>query len=210
MKTNIFIFEGPDGVGKTTIIKGVQRKLAKGGYKCMYLSFPGNQKGTLGKLVYKIHHMPGKFKHLSQTSLQLLHVAAHIDSIENCILPNISKRIILLDRWWWSIYCYGKLYRVNGKALGAMIKLENMYWKYIKPRKIFYIKANRSFKKGKVDKEWCVLKKHYEEIIANKKKEKNIYVVNNIEHKLNGTTEEICNIIKNETNHNKIAQIKNY
>lgn len=200
MLNNIFIFEGPDGAGKTTIIKSVQKKLIKDGYKCMYLSFPGNQKGTLGKLVYNIHHTPNKFKHLSQTSLQMLHVAAHIDCIENYILPNISSKIILLDRWWWSLYSYGKLYGVNSQVLNGMIDIENLYWEKIKPRKLFYINSNKSYKDEKANNDWQFLKRNYKHIMSHKQKGINICVVNNVKNKLDDGVKEVYNIIKHDTN----------
>ena len=94
----IFVFEGPDGVGKSTIIHETKKKLIDEGFDVLNLSFPGKTQGTLGKLVYDIHHGNKDFSlnELPSSSLQILHIAAHIDCIENIIKPALSNGKIIL------------------------------------------------------------------------------------------------------------------
>ena len=105
MAGQLIIFEGPDGVGKSTISREVQKRLQLYGENSDLLTFPGREEGTLGQLVYKIHHEPEKLglTSLTGSSLQVLHIAAHLDSIESRIIPALAEgKTVLLDRYWWS------------------------------------------------------------------------------------------------------------
>lgn len=89
----LIVFEGADKVGKSTLVKKLTCRLGESGVPYEHLAFPGKQKGTLGKLVYDLHHdeVPGLVhKDVNPTSLQVLHIAAHIDAIERQILPALS------------------------------------------------------------------------------------------------------------------------
>lgn len=53
----IYVFEGIDNVGKTTIIENLKIKInERTDYECFSVAFPGNEIRTLGSLVYDIHH----------------------------------------------------------------------------------------------------------------------------------------------------------
>lgn len=100
---SLIVFEGPDGVGKSAIATAVRDVLQQEGHQQVsVLAFPGNEAGTLGNHVYLVHHDPGRFgiRVLSPTSLQLLHVAAHVDAIEREIRPRIDQgALVFLDRF---------------------------------------------------------------------------------------------------------------
>lgn len=89
----LFVFEGADGVGKSTVSQLVTERLKNNGNSCLYLSFPGKEEGTLGNLVYQIHHDQKHFNidAIVPASLQVLHIAAHIDAIEKKIIPAIKE-----------------------------------------------------------------------------------------------------------------------
>ena len=52
----LIVFEGPDGVGKSTLSKQLADRLREAGVPCEHLAFPGRQPGSLGRLVYDLHH----------------------------------------------------------------------------------------------------------------------------------------------------------
>src|ERR1044071_4273325 len=125
----LFVFEGPDGSGKTTLSHAFVEYLKSKGVECDYFAFPGQEPGTIGRLVYDLHHDPRdvEVESLTPTSLQLLHIAAHVDAIESKILPALKKgRTVVLDRFWWSTWVYGKVGGVSPKILRAMIQLERI------------------------------------------------------------------------------------
>jgi thymidylate kinase len=98
----LIVFEGPDGVGKSTMATGVAAMLTARGTPCELLAFPGREPGTLGLHVYQLHHEPQRFGVVSipPTSLQLLHVAGHLDAINDRILPALrAGRWVVLDRF---------------------------------------------------------------------------------------------------------------
>jgi thymidylate kinase len=147
----LVVFEGPDQVGKSTIIKSLEKKFEKRKINYASLSFPGNEEGTLGSLVYNIHHDYKKYEinSLSPSSLQTLHVASHIDIIERKIKPLIKKNtIILLDRYWWSTIAYGKLTGLTDDFLDKLIDLEKTVWENISPAIVFLIKKSFSSEKN--------------------------------------------------------------
>jgi thymidylate kinase len=141
-KGQLVVFEGPDGVGKSELGTRFESWLVRRGLAAELLSFPGNEEGTLGKLVYDLHSNPGRFDvtGLTATSLQALHIAAHLDAIERRIIPSLeSNRTVVLDRFWWSTYVYGIASNVDREVLERMIATEKAAWRMEKPSILFLI-----------------------------------------------------------------------
>lgn len=162
--SGIYIFEGIDNVGKTTIIHALKKQIqATTDYKCVDVAFPGNEPRTLGELVYRIHHHEEQYfdVSLNETSLQLLHIASHIDLIQRYLeaLSN-SKCIILLDRFWWSTYVYGLSGGLEENIIQTIIALELLYWKDIDVKKIFLIERNKKQKDYELNKENTIIEKY--------------------------------------------------
>jgi dTMP kinase len=110
MPGKLIVFEGADGIGKSSLSKEVMRRLEDLNVASVSLAFPGKDLGTLGHLVYQIHHDPAALGVISVTplALQTLHVAAHLDAIERRILPALQDGTwVILDRFWWSTWVYG-------------------------------------------------------------------------------------------------------
>ena len=139
------VFEGLDGVGKSTLAEHLTSRLRDAGIPCRYLAFPGWESGTLGRLVYDLHHdAPGlDVGEVNSTSLQVLHIAAHIDAIERDILPALRAGTwIVLDRFWWSTWVYGAAFGVPESSLEAMIELEQLHWGQVKPDVLFLVERD--------------------------------------------------------------------
>jgi len=144
---SLYIFEGTDGVGKSTLVREISHCLAKLGVKNHTLSFPGREEGTLGAHVYKLHHEPEHYgiSTMSALSRQILHVAAHVDSIERKILPLIEDgAIVLLDRYWWSTWAYGVEGGVSTSLLDAILEVEHQVWRGVVPATLFYVTRSQS------------------------------------------------------------------
>lgn len=138
----LIVFEGPDGVGKSTLSEGLTRKLREADIQCEHLAFPGKEEGTIGRLVYDLHHIPGAFglHKTTAASLQALHIAAHLDMIERRILPALNEgRWVVLDRFWWSTWVYGNTAGVAARSLDALVQVERLQWNGVKPAAIFLI-----------------------------------------------------------------------
>lgn len=141
----LFVFEGPDDSGKTTLARAFLEYLRDEGVECDYYAFPGYEPATLGRLVYDLHHNPKAvgIESLTPTSLQILHIATHVDAIESRILPALKKgRTVVLDRFWWSTWVYGRVGGVSPKILRTMIKLEQFFWERTHPAIVFLIQRN--------------------------------------------------------------------
>ena len=141
----LFIFEGIDSVGKTTIIKEICNYLNYKSISFSSYSFPGKEPDTLGELVYDFHHNKKHYINydINSLSLQMLHVASHIDILKRCIIPDLKKgKIVLLDRSWWSTYAYGTSYGIPKKQLNMILAPELDIVKKLTIEKIFLIERD--------------------------------------------------------------------
>lgn len=143
----LIVFEGPDGVGKSTLARCLSERLMDGGIKSKYTTFPGVSPGTIGPVIYDIHHDPASFgiEQISPTSLQALHIAAHLDAIERFIMRSLNDGIwVVLDRFWWSTRVYGSVSGVDRSVLEAMIDVERLQWGNTQPDVLFFIERSES------------------------------------------------------------------
>lgn len=142
MRGQLLIFEGPDGTGKTTLSLRLVEWLASQGCHARYVSSPGRIEGSLGELVYNLHHHPERYglHGITHAANQLLHVAAHIDALHSTIIPALeSGEIVVMDRFWWSTIAYGKVSGVDPESLRLMINLELHHWSNYRPTAIFLL-----------------------------------------------------------------------
>ena len=161
----LVVIEGPDGVGKTAIATEVSRKIIEVGHSCEQVAFPGNKVGTLGKLIYGIHHSPSQYgiNDLTPTAAQALHVAAHLDSIEQTILPILrTGRHVVLDRFWWSMWVYGLVSGVRKNTLRRMVDLERSQWRGVSPFGLFLIRRNEPIDRDESRENWLRLCREYD------------------------------------------------
>ena len=175
----LIVFEGPDGVGKSTLSRALADRLSAMGLKCDHLSFPGREEGTIGRLVYDLHHAPASFglKVITDISLQALHIAAHLDEIERRILPALREgRWVILDRFWWSTWVYGRAASVDGPTLDTLIQVERLHWGGIKPDALFLVNRSGDVSDGETH---TPLRKGYQELTDNEKAKYPIHRIQN-------------------------------
>lgn len=195
---NLYVFEGADGVGKSELSRRFFENLTRSGIDCEYLAFPGKDAGTLGKLIYDIHHESGQLgiHAISATSLQVLHIAAHVDAIENRIIPALKAgRSVVLDRFWWSTKVYGLVAGAGKEILDAMVKVELLAWGNIKPTMAFLIRRNKPLRKEPLDKwkRWCTV---YDSLAAEQANHHDVLLINN-----NGSIDDSMRTILLATNY---------
>jgi thymidylate kinase len=136
VRGRLLVVEGPDGVGKTTACDELAQQLRATGHDVVYSAFPGKSAGTLGELVYRLHHQQGKLGVLELSSLarQALHVSAHVDAIERVIGPALRRgKLVLLDRFWWSLWAYGLVSGCDERKLRAFVQAERITWGEFRP-----------------------------------------------------------------------------
>lgn len=143
---SLFVLEGPDNAGKTTLARRFAEVLKERGHKVILYSFPGREPGTLGELVYRVHHSPeglGITQPIDHASLQILHVAAHVNAVNRTIGPAIESGVdVVLDRYWWSTWVYGRQGSVPAEMLHAMLRVEELRWEDMRPTLIFLIRRS--------------------------------------------------------------------
>src|SRR6266446_2304791 len=146
MHGKLIVFEGPDAVGKSTLVQYLRVLLEQDQLANEILSFPGDRPGTIGKLVYELHHAPGKFgiEQISPIGLQALHIAAHLDAITRTILPAINSGTwVVLDRFWWSTWVYGRAAGIEPRILDALVSSEKLLWGQVTPSVVFLIQRTK-------------------------------------------------------------------
>lgn len=180
-----YVFEGPDSVGKSTISAAFVEKLrVASSHPVHHWSFPGRNEGTLGLLVYRLHHAPKELgvNSITPASVQALHIAAHIDAIEARILPAIERGdSVVLDRFWWSTLVYGIVGGASVDTLQAMIEVERKAWRGVLPNIAFLIERPSPFKLRSDERlpDWYRLKNEYERLAQHESKQYPVIRVRN-------------------------------
>ena len=166
---NLLVFEGPDGVGKSTLVAETLRILRDKGIPFGTLAFPGKDPGTLGWTVDQIHHNPSSLgiNSLTPLSLQALHIAAHLDHIEARILPALARgEWFVLDRFWWSTWVYGTANAVNPQVLDKLVATEQTAWLPVVPATAFLITRTSAFLPQHNEAKFLELTRLYGQIAA--------------------------------------------
>lgn len=173
------VFEGVDGVGKTSLADALTRYYGSAFPRLMIStgSFPGATPGSLGEWVYRLHH--GEIDELSPRSispaaLQMLHVAAHVDGIHSWIGPALQDGHVILDRYWWSTYAYART-SMSADEAWALVSAERPFWRSYPDPVIIYVTRTVSLKSGELDpQQHHRLDRYYREVID---RERNIGTV---------------------------------
>jgi thymidylate kinase len=162
----LIIFEGVDAGGKSAASARDLSCLRDRGVSARLLSFRGKVPRTLGNLVYTLHHHPRsvRVERLMPTSLQLLHIAAHLDAIETLILPSLEAgETIVLDRCWWSTWVYWIVGGSRSEILEALIEAERLARGQLQPGLLFYLTRSTPLRDepaetwGRLQREYDVL-----------------------------------------------------
>ena len=195
---HLIVFEGPDGVGKSTLSRAVRDALKDAGINCRLLSFPGKEEGTLGELVYKIHHDPASLglNGLSAVARQALHVAAHLDAIERVILPALEGgEHVLLDRYWWSTLVYGLASGLDRVMLDTLIEPERRLWPE-QPAVIFLIDRDSLIARDEDAVTWDELRDRYAKLADEQKSAQRIERIRNVKG-VDAATARILKLLPN-------------
>lgn len=163
----LIVLEGPDGVGKSTIAKEVFGLCRNQGEDVELLAFPGNQNGTLGHLVYDIHHNSARYglRELGAATLQALHIASHLDAIDSYIIPALRQgKTIVLDRFWWSTLVYGLVSGANPKVLEALITAECHAWGTVLPHVVIVLRRESPINRDESLDRWRCLRDEYDRL----------------------------------------------
>ena len=182
MTGQLIVFEGVDGIGKSSLSKEVTKRLTEAAIPAIALAFPGNDPGSLGHLIYEIHHDRGPIRSESVTplALQTLHIAAHLDAIERRILPALAAGTwIILDRFWWSTWVYGVHEGIDPDHLEAIIEAERRRWASVKPSSLFVIDRAEAIRAEHDSESFGRLRGLYKELAAREQNEYPIFTVEN-------------------------------
>lgn len=163
----LFVFEGPDGVGKTTLAAMLSQHFSNSAVPNEVLSFPGREPGTVSELIYRLYHDPAALgvKSLVPVTMQVLLTAAHIEVIEARIKPLLRSGVhVILDRFWWSTWVYATFGHVPDKMRDLMVDLELQSWADIKPETIFLVLSHEPLVAEAANQSWRELVRLYMQI----------------------------------------------
>lgn len=184
MRGKLIVFEGPDAVGKSTLVPYVKTLLEQAQLPNEILSFPGDRPGTIGKLVYELHHARGKFgiEQISPIGLQALHISAHLDALTLTILPAIdSGTWVVLDRFWWSTWVYGRSAGIDPRILDSLISTEKLLWGKITPSVVFLIQRTTPFGDEPPRDEFALLSSLYRDLATSEAANYDITTMTDVE-----------------------------
>lgn len=142
----LIILEGPDGAGKSTTSRLLSERLRSQGKPVSCFAFPGNEPGTLGKLVHDLHHAPEVHgvARIDAAGLQVLHAAAHVDAIRTRIRPAFERGdTVIMDRFWWSTIVYGRVAGIDDTTLSLLRQLAEHHWGFAPPTAAYVLMGLR-------------------------------------------------------------------
>lgn len=164
MSGRLIVFEGPDGVGKSTLADELRLALQQRGETCLLLAFPGKRPDTLGEFVYEIHHRQDNS--IDPSAMQILHVAAHVDAIQGTIKPALEAgTTVILDRFYWSTIAYGLTAGVDEETLRLIIEVERRFWNGLIPDILFFIDREEPYRKDWDELTFATLRTKYHSIV---------------------------------------------
>lgn len=182
LSSRLFVIEGPDGVGKSTLSRALAGYLRERGHELLQLSLPGRLPGSLGDLVYRVHHDEGsvRIEDISPLAKQALHVAAHIDAIERQILPALRHgQTVLLDRYWWSAWVYGIVAGCNRNQLRALIDAERAAWGNVQPTIAILLRRPAPINRNDALPYWRQLVMEYERLADRENRHHPVSIIDN-------------------------------
>lgn len=189
----LFVFEGPDDVGKTTLAGMLSHYLSNNGFSNEVLSFPGREPNTVSELIYRLYHDSAALgvRTISSLAMQVMVTAAHIEVIETRVKPLIrSGTNVVLDRFWWSTWVYATLQGVPEKARDLMIDLELQSWEGIEPDCIFLITRGEPLLPQPPNHRWPEIVKLYKELHDAQRSRANVELLTN-----DGSLSETCDAV---------------
>jgi len=185
MAGRLIVFEGPDGVGKSRLASEIATRLQGRGIAVTQVSFPGNDDNTLGRLIYDLHHHHSErfqIPAVNPLSMQMLHVAAHIDQIDAVVRPAINRGTwVVLNRFWWSTWVYGKAGGIDEPYLDLVIDIEKRYWGDLVPAAIFLVKRRSPIRHEHAKEKFELLSDLYSNLAQRERSSLSIYEIENVE-----------------------------
>ena len=181
MNGTLIVIEGPDGTGKSTLVNGLLKLYHLAGINSIIVCFPGCETGSLGALVYQLHHKSIELgvSRITASALQAMHIAAHLDAIETTIIPFLSRGgTVLMDRFWWSTWVYGAVAEVENSILEKLISAEKAAWGEHLPAHVFVLDRKLSLHDDD-DDQWSRIRMQYQQLCEAEKGLYPIHVVCN-------------------------------
>ncbi len=108
----LIVFEGAEGVGKTTQAGRLVAELTRDGIRCEHLREPGGT--SLGEAIRNVLLEP--FRTITPTAEALLFMASRAQLVSEKIRPALDAgAVVVLDRFFLSTYAY----QIHGRGLPA-------------------------------------------------------------------------------------------
>jgi thymidylate kinase len=201
MTGKLIVFEGPDGIGKSTLVQVAADFLQAERVPVISISSPGKTPGTLGHLVDRVHHSGNEFQiaDITPLALQALHIAAHLDSVERQIVPALKRGVaVLLDRSWWSTWVYGQAAKVNETVLSKLIEAERALWGDVTPSVVVLVQRTIAFRAEHSQETFDILSTLYENLARSEEQHHPIIRISNDDLQLstNRVREELASIVR--------------
>lgn len=185
MAGQLIVFEGPDGVGKSRLASEIATMLHRRDIATIQVSFPGNDDNTLGRLIYDLHHHHRErfqIQAVNPLSMQMLHVAAHIDQIDTVVRPAIGRGTwVVLNRFWWSTWVYGKAAGINEQYLNLVTEVEKRYWGDLLPAAIFLVKRRTPIRREHAQEQFEHLSDLYSKLALRERASSTVHEIENVE-----------------------------
>ncbi|MFZ4394553.1 MAG: dTMP kinase [Kiritimatiellia bacterium] len=181
MTGTLIVLEGPDGAGKTSLADALLHRYQTAGTNARIVWFPGREVGSLGEVVYRLHHANPELgvRSITPAAVQALHIAAHLDAIQAVIKPFLRNGgTVILDRSWWSTWVYGVVSGVNEAILANLVAAEKAAWGGDLPAHVILLDRESPLRAEEASK-WSRLRQAYHQLANSENGTYPIHVVGN-------------------------------
>ncbi|MCC3160971.1 MAG: dTMP kinase [Mollicutes bacterium PWAP] len=132
-------FEGPDGSGKSTALKGLIQFLKKEGIKHFLTREPGNENDIVTKKIRELILDPSN--NISPLTEAILFSADRRQNLEKNIWPRIkNNELVISDRYFDSTFAYQG--HARGLSIDKMISLQDIITEKTYPDVTFFFDVN--------------------------------------------------------------------
>jgi hypothetical protein len=135
----LIVFEGPDGVGKTTLAARLAERLATTG-RCAAVTLPRRATKPATRIRLDVRNDQA-LRIDTPLGLAALELSAQVDAVEKHVLPALRSGVdVVLDGWWWTPWVRWLRGGLGRESVEHLAGVHQACWREIAPTLIVLVR----------------------------------------------------------------------